>query len=124
MPLSRSELLRKITHMGVGLIAFSLRFLGPFYSAILAAAALAFNLFLLPRIGGRQLWREAEHAAGAALGIVLYPFCVLLLILIFYQRLEIAAAAWGILAFGDGMTAVAGMSLGRRKLPWNPGKSW
>ena len=35
-----------------------------------------------------------------------------------------AAAAWGILAFGDGMASVAGMSLGRRKLPWNPRKSW
>ena len=35
-----------------------------------------------------------------------------------------AAAAWGILAFGDGMASVAGMALGRRKLPWNPSKSW
>jgi uncharacterized protein (TIGR00297 family) len=55
---------------------------------------------------------------------VLYPLCVLLLILIFWQRLEVAAATWGILAFGDGMASVAGMALGRRKLPWNPRKSW
>src|SRR6185369_10783424 len=32
--------------------------------------------------------------------------------------------SWGILAFGDGMASVAGMALGRRKLPWNPRKSW
>jgi uncharacterized protein (TIGR00297 family) len=122
--LNRGELLRKVVHMAVGLIAFSLHFLGPFWSAVLAACALGFNVFLLPRVGGRKLWRPAELEAGSSLGIVLYPMAVLLLILVFYQRLEVAAAAWGILAFGDGMASVAGMQLGRRKLPWNPHKSW
>jgi len=121
---TRGELARKVTHMGVGLIAFSLRFLGPAWAAVLAACALGFNLFLLPRIGGRRLWRPAELEAGGSLGIVLYPLAVLLLILVFWQRLEVAAAAWGILAFGDGMASVAGMTLGRSKLPWNPRKSW
>jgi uncharacterized protein (TIGR00297 family) len=124
MALTRGELARKVVHMGVGTIAFSLRFLGPLWAAVLAAGALGFNLFLLPRIGGRKLWREHEVASGTSIGIILYPLTVLLLILVFYQRLEVAAAAWGILAFGDGMASVAGMSLGRRKLPWNPRKSW
>jgi uncharacterized protein (TIGR00297 family) len=118
------ELLRKATHIGVGLIAFALRPLGPFWSAVLAAVALGFNLLLLPRIGGRKMWRDAEHAAGGALGIVLYPLAVLLLVLIFNRRLEIAAATWAILAFGDGMASIVGMALGRTRLPWNPGKSW
>jgi uncharacterized protein (TIGR00297 family) len=122
--LHRGELLRKIVHMGVGLIAFSLHYLGPLWSAVLGAGALAFNVFLLPRLGGRKLWRPAELDAGSSLGIVLYPLAVLLLILVFYQRLEVAAAAWGVLAFGDGMASVTGMALGRRKLPWNPRKSW
>lgn len=122
--LTRGEFARKVVHMGVGLIAFSLRYLGPFYSAILAAVALASNVFVLPRVGGRKLWREAEHQSGASLGIILYPLAVLLLILIFYQKLEVAAAAWGILAFGDGMASLVGMTLGRSKLPWNPRKSW
>ncbi|HKI03933.1 MAG TPA: DUF92 domain-containing protein [Thermoanaerobaculia bacterium] len=124
MALSRGELARKVVHMGVGLIAFSLHYLGPWWSAVLAAGALASNLFLLPRIGGRRLWRDAEHAAGSSLGIILYPLAVLLLILAFHQRLEVAAAAWGILAFGDGMASIVGMTLGHRKLPWNPRKSW
>ena len=122
--LTRGEIARKIVHMGVGLIAFSLHYLGPFWAAILAATALASNLFLLPRIGGRKLWREAEHQSGTSIGIILYPLAVLLLILAFYQRLEVAAAAWGILAFGDGMASLVGMSIGRSKLPWNPRKSW
>jgi uncharacterized protein (TIGR00297 family) len=122
--LAPSEALRKATHVGMGFIAFSLRFLGPFWSAVLAAAALLNNLFLLHRIGGKRMWRDAEHQAGGAAGIVLYPLTVLLLILLFYRRLEVAAAAWGILAFGDGMATVFGMAFGRRKLPWNPAKSW
>ena len=124
MALTRGELARKVVHMGVGTIALSLRYLGPFWAAILAACALGFNLFLLPRIGGRKLWRQHEVDSGASIGIILYPLAVLLLILVFYQRLEVAAAAWGILAFGDGMASVVGMSIGRRKLPWNPRKSW
>jgi uncharacterized protein (TIGR00297 family) len=120
----RRELLRKTVHMGTGLIALALRFLGPFWSAVCALAALAMNLFLLPRIGGRRLWRDAELAAGGSAGIVLYPLSVLLLVLLFWRRLEVAAATWGILAFGDGMASVVGMTLGRRKLPWNPQKSW
>src|SRR5215210_3216716 len=124
MALSRSELLRKVTHMSMGLFAFAVGRLGPIWSALLALTALAFNLFLLPRLGGRRLYRDHEHAAGGSLGIVLYPLAVLILILVFYKRLEVAAATWGILAFGDGMASVAGMTLGRTKLPWNPRKSW
>ena len=118
--LAPSEALRKATHIGMGCIAFSLRFLGPFWSAALAGVALLNNLFVLHRIGGKRMWRDAEHQAGGATGIVLYPLAVLLLILAFYRRLEVAAAAWGILAFGDGMATVVGMAFGRRKLPWNP----
>lgn len=124
MALTGNELLRKVTHMSMGLFAFAVGWLGPLWSAVLAATALAFNLFLFPRIGGRRLYRDHEHAAGSSLGIVLYPLAVLILILVFFKRLEVAAATWGILAFGDGMASVAGMTLGRRKLPWNPRKSW
>ncbi|HSU83990.1 MAG TPA: hypothetical protein VLR69_16340 [Thermoanaerobaculia bacterium] len=124
MALNRGELARKAVHMGVGLIAFSLRYLGPLYAAVLALGALGFNLFLLPRMGGRKLWRQHEVESGASIGIVLYPLTVLLLILVFWRRLEVAAAAWGILAFGDGMASVAGIALGQRRLPWNPRKSW
>ena len=126
MALTRGELARKVVHMGVGLIAFALRFLGPFWSAVLAAVALANNLFVLPRVGGKKLWRESELATGSSIGIILYPLCVLLLILIYWpmNKLEVAAASWGILAFGDGMASIVGMAIGRRKLPWNPKKSW
>jgi uncharacterized protein (TIGR00297 family) len=126
-PLTLGELLRKIVHMGVGGIAFLVGYLGPVGSAVCAVAALLHNLFLLPLYGGKKLWRSHEAERGASLGIVLYPLTVLILILCFWNRLEVAAAVWGILAFGDGMASLTGMTLGRSpraKLPWNGGKSW
>ncbi len=122
--ISGGELARKIVHMAVGLIAFAVVFLGPALSALAALTAVLMNLFVLPRLGGKALWRERESARGMSLGIVLYPFAVLLLILVFWQKLEVAAAIWGILAFGDGMASVVGMAYGRRRLPWNPEKTW
>ena len=55
--LPRGELARKLTHMGVGAIAFSLRYLGPAWAAVLAAVALVSNLLVLPRVGCKKLWR-------------------------------------------------------------------
>lgn len=122
--LSRGEVLRKTVHMSVGLVALALRFLGPLWSAVCALSAVVFNVAILPRLGGRALYREADARRGHALGIVLYPLTVLILVLAFHHRLEVAAAIWGILAFGDGTASLFGMAWGRRKLPWNPEKSW
>ena len=122
--LTLPELVRKLLHIAVGLIAFSFRYLGSFWAAVLVLAALAFNVFLLPRVGGRRLWREDEVASGRSLGMILYPASVLLLVLVFWSRLEVAAAAWGLLAFGDGMAPLVGRAFGRVELPWNPDKSW
>jgi uncharacterized protein (TIGR00297 family) len=118
------ELARKAVHVAMGFVAFTVRFLGPLGSAALAAGAVLFNLLVMPRIGGRRLWRDDELARGASRGIVLYPLAVLLLVLLFHRRLEVAAAVWGILAFGDGMATLVGRVLGRRPLPWNPAKTW
>jgi len=123
--LSAGELARKSVHMAVGAIAFAIRPLGPIGSALAALAAIVHNAFLFPLYGGRRLWRAGEAERGYALGIVLYPIAVLLLVLLFWSRLEIAAAAWGILAFGDGMAAILGQAFGRSSpLPWNRRKSW
>lgn len=123
--ITRGEILRKAVHMSVGLGAFLLRFLGPMWGAAIAAGGFLFNLLLLPRLGGEALLREGERARGRSLGVLLYPVTVLVLILVFWRRLEVAAATWGILAFGDGMASVVGMTAGRgNPLPWNARKSW
>jgi uncharacterized protein (TIGR00297 family) len=118
-----AEWRRKAVHVGSGLFAFLLPVLGWQQAALAALAALAFNLFALPRLGGRALLREAEAGRTHSLGIVLYPGVVLALILLFRNRLEIAAAGWAFLAFGDGAATLVGRSLGGPRLPWNPAKS-
>ena len=120
----RGELMRKAVHIGMGGFALLFRWITPGQAAILAIVALGFNLFVLHRLTRRALLREDERGSGYSLGIVLYPAVVLVLIVVFRERMELAAAVWGFLAFGDGMATVAGVLANGGKLPWNPEKSW
>jgi uncharacterized protein (TIGR00297 family) len=110
--------------MAVGGFAFLLRWLSWPQAALMALAALLFNWWLLPQLGGRALWREGERGRGYALGILLYPASVLGLILLFREQLWMVAAIWGVLAFGDGMATLVGQALRGPRLPWNPRKGW
>jgi uncharacterized protein (TIGR00297 family) len=122
--LPRSELVRKVIHIGCVGFAFLLRDMTPGEAALMAAAAFLFNWQVLPRIGGKSLWRGADRERGYPWGILLYPLAVLGLILWFWHSLPLAAAAWGILAVGDGMASLVGQTLGGPRLPWNPAKGW
>lgn len=124
MRLDAVEIKRKSLHIGMGLFALLLRRL-VWQEAVLAAlAALAFNLFVLPRKGGGALLRPRDIERGFPVGIILYPIVVLVLILLFRNHLEFAAAGWGFLAFGDGFATIFGKGLGGPRLPWNGEKSW
>lgn len=118
-----SERARQWVHVGSGAFAFALRFLTWWQAAALAAFALAFNALVLPYLGGRRLYRPVDLARGFPLGILLYPLAVLTLILAFPTRLDIAAAAWAILALGDGTATLVGQSIASPRLPWNRDKS-
>ena len=122
--LTLSELKRKLLHIAVGGFAFFLRELDWREAALMAIAAFVFNWLLLPRVGGRGLWRDAEHGAGYPLGILLYPLSVLALVLLFRSDLWMVAAIWGVLALGDGMASILGQAVGGPRLPWNPRKGW
>ncbi|HEV8212188.1 MAG TPA: DUF92 domain-containing protein [Vicinamibacterales bacterium] len=146
-PPTYSEHARQWIHIGSGLFALLLRWLTGWQAAALAATALFFNLLLLPRIGGTRLYRPVDHARGFPMGILLYPFSVLLLTISFPTRLDLVAAAWGILAFGDGFATLVGRfvttinaepaehadenlsansassAFYRRRLPWNRDKT-
>ena len=119
-----SENARQWVHIGSGAFAILLRWLTWWQAALLALTALVFNLLLLPRLGGRQIYRPSDVARGFPLGILLYPLSVLLLILTFPSRLDIVAVAWAILAVGDGTATLVGhQATTSRRLPWNPDKS-
>ncbi len=120
---AHAEDARQRVHVGSVGFAFLLRVLTWPQAAALAGVAFLFNLFVLPRVGGRQLYRPADAERGYPLGILLYPLAVLALILTFRSRLDIAAAAWAILAFGDGMATLVGRRVASRRWPWSPDKT-
>jgi uncharacterized protein (TIGR00297 family) len=129
---------RRWVHAAMLAFAFLLRWLRPWQAQVLAAAAIAFNSFILPRLPvnlgkrernglalseGREATEQREIAGSRSekplvpdrFGLVLYPTTVLLLLLLFGRALWIAAAGWAILALGDPLAAVIGED---RRLRW------
>jgi dolichol kinase len=92
--------------MAMGGFAILLRWLPWWQAVVLATGALAFNLFVLPRVGAR-LYRAGDRERGVH-GIIFYPLAILLLLLVFPARPDIVAASWGILAIGDGLATLVG----------------
>ena len=113
---------RKVVHIAMGGFAFALRWFTWWEAALLASAAVLFNLFVLHRLAV-HLYRPGELTGSARSGIVLYPMSVLVLVLLFPTRLDIAGAAWAILAVGDGMATVVGTGIRSGRIPWNREKS-
>ena len=122
--LPASEIVRQLIHIASGLWVLLLPWSGWVPLLALALAATLFNLWVLPRIGGRGLWRPRELSAGRAAGVVLYPVTVSILLVAFRHRPEVAGAGWGLLAFADGTATLIGGASGRRPLPWNDSKTW
>jgi uncharacterized protein (TIGR00297 family) len=122
--ITAGELARKLVHVGVAGFAFLLRELTWPQAAACAAVAFFFNWQVLPRIGGRTMWRGDDHQRGYPKGILLYPLAVLGLILVFREELWAVAAIWAVLGFGDGFASIVGQAWGGPRLPWNPKKGW
>lgn len=99
-----------------------LRYLTWPQAALLAAGALAFNLFLLPHVAP-SITRPTD-SGGHRAGVIFYPLSVLFLVLVFRARLDIVAIAWAVMACGDGAATVAGTRIGGPRLPWNQEKTW
>lgn len=118
-----SEILRKAAHIGVGCFALLFAVLPPAVCLALAIVALIHNAILLPRYA-RLLWREKDHRRGYSPGVIAYSVTLVLLCTIFWNRPDLAACGWGVLAFGDGIASLTGRSLGGPRLPWNREKSW
>jgi uncharacterized protein (TIGR00297 family) len=122
--LGRGEAARRVVHVGCVAFALLLRWLTWPQAALLALAAFVFNWQVLPRVGGRGMWRSADVERGYPVGILAYPLAVLGLVLLFRDRLWMAAVGWGILAVGDGMASLLGQATGGPRLPWNARKGW
>lgn len=119
-----SEDLRQTVHIAMGGFALALRYLLWWEAAILAGVAVAFNLRVLPKLAGARLYRATDTAGAFRSGIVLYPISIVALLLFVGDRPDMVAAAWGILAFGDGMATIVGRRVRGRPLPWNHAKTY
>ena len=118
-----SEDARQSVHIAMGAFALVLPYLPWWTAVLLASLAVAFNVFALQKLLGLQLFRPGERLRRLTSGFVLYPLVVVGLLLAFGSRLDIVAAAWGILAAGDGMATIVGRRYPIQPIAWNPSKS-
>lgn len=116
---------RKLVHISMLGFAFLLPYLSWLEAAGMALLALLFNLFILPHlaIDLRKSAGEGD-ATRVRTGIVLYPISVLALILLYRNEMHVGAAAWAIMALGDGAAGAVGERFGGPRLPFNPEKTW
>jgi uncharacterized protein (TIGR00297 family) len=116
---------RRILHLALVIPAFLLFSITWYETAGLAVLILLFDLLLLPGWTAES-GRPGDAAAlrDSRAGIILYPIAILALVLIFNHDLQIVAAAWALLALGDGMAGVVGDAWGRHPLPFNREKTW
>ena len=116
------EIRRQLVHILAGAGALLLPWLTWWQAALIAAAGVLFNVIVLPRMAP-SVFRPGDLEAPIRSGIIVYPLAVLALLICFPRQMEIAAAAWGILAAGDGMATLVGRHARTAPLPWNRAKS-
>ncbi len=109
-----NEKLRKIIHISFGLPIILIPILPWWVLLLIASAALIHNIFLFPIYASSLMRNRFDR------GIIYYPFSVLLLILLLRRSLALAASAWALLSFADGVASLVG---GKHPLPWNPRKT-
>ncbi len=116
-----NETKRKIEHIVPVVFAFLLRYLNTWQILLFAFLGILYGLFL-SRMLVKNAFRENEQ--GIPLGKVIYGVMVFILVLLFHRKMYIAAGAWAIMSLGDGCSGLFGKMYGKKRLPWNPEKSW
>lgn len=125
-PLDSAEIRRRFLHMLPGLLPFLLWAIphpkpwGPILANVV--------IVLTAGIVGTSLVRFAAFArpgeTDGKSSILGYAFPVFAALCLFRGKEEIGMMTLAILAFGDGSATLGGMTLGGRRLPWNPRKTW
>ena len=119
-PAGREPLARPLLHMATGLLAPTLGVLAPPWNVVGAGLGVLAGWALFPLLGiDARLRRPGEPFLG---GLRTYPLAVLGLVL-WLPPCE-AAAAWGVLAFGDGAAAIVGSRVPAPSLWGHPKATW
>ena len=111
-----------LLHIGLGFAALLLPLLTYWQNVSLAGLGVIACAMLLPGLPGHPLVRGSDPRLPTS--ALCYALGVLLLIVTFPTRPDLAGCAWGILAAGDGTATIVGRALGRTRLPWNRHKSF
>jgi len=117
---------RKLTHVVPGLIPFVMWFVyheDPLPAWNLAVASGVVALLTAMAIHGA---RDAQRSRDEpwARTCVTYAAVPLLTLILFPANAEFASVVLCVLAFGDAGAALGGGLMGKRRLPWNPAKTW
>ncbi|MCK6467299.1 MAG: DUF92 domain-containing protein [Candidatus Brocadia sinica] len=118
-----NETKRRIEHIVPVIFVFLLKYLNTWQALLFALAGILYGLFL-SKIFVKGSFREHEMERGFSFGKLIYGVMVFALILLFHKKMYIVAGAWAIMSLGDGCSNLFGKTYGKKKLPWNPEKSW
>jgi uncharacterized protein (TIGR00297 family) len=116
------EDLRQLEHLLPIGFAFLLPYINHGIALLLAGVAVLHALYISPRLV-RVTTRQSEKKRGFSLGKLFYAVGILLLLLIFPDRLYVVAGVWALLAVGDSISNIVGRRWGTTKLPYNQDKS-
>ena len=120
------ELCRKSLHILPGTLPFALQFVphpDPLDRTSLLVVATICVVLTALYVALRPVVSR-DHEADFLQTAVSYPAMVLALLLLFPAAPELTCVLVVVIAFGDGGANLAGRLLGRRRLPWNPRKTW
>ncbi len=108
------EDLRQLEHVLPLAFAFLLPYVDYGLILLLSLFSFFYAAFISPR-WIRVTTRGSEREAGYSAGKLYYAFGIMMLLLLFRERLHVAAAVWAVLAVGDSVSNLAG-----RRWPWVP----
>lgn len=123
---SGNEYYRKFLHMLPGFLPFVLAFLPhddpPDWiamSLVVGITIVLTGLYILLR--ARVSRPDEQNFYSTTLS---YPAAVLGTLVVFPSHAEFAMVVVILIAFGDGFAYICGKNFGKRRLPWNPEKTW
>ena len=118
----RGEDLRQLEHVLPLAFAFLLPYVEYWQILLLSLLSFFYAAVISPR-WIRVTTRASEREAGFSPGKLHYAFGIMMLLLLFRERLHVAAAVWAVLAVGDSVSNLVGRRWRRVPLPYNREKS-
>ena len=129
-----SDLSRKIIHMGTGPIFVfcwllfinnpSARYLAALVPLAITAQFFLVGIGLIGDVAAVQAMSRSGNRREILRGPLYYGIAFVLITVLFWYDTPIGILALMLMCGGDGLADIIGRRFGKRKIPWNPKKSW